>query len=800
MGAYAHPFATHCSPRSCSNDIGDLLWFRPSVFFSRSSNADAVRGKDQTAGDDERPADGPRHDLLPPRAPAVTPLPTAAKTQTMAEQQCSGFRFPNCRTVLWDSSEKGPKVFVGVEDILPDVTVPAHVLSRLQGALAEPDSPLGTLQSAVRADGASLRYEVHGYATETDGGATEVADGVPLTLSNAESEPEGGQSKREAAARAQLATRSPTAVDALLRPHFAAEIARPSSTSDQFRLRISAEVSAPSATLVATPIRSLRILQTPLSKSLAASQSVRAVAARAGGDCSAHADDMRAGYVTVDACRRCVAMHVNDAKTWEWPLVGVWVSDAESVYDSLVWAACLRFCHCSSISERVAQNGAFLLLLYVRGQRSPQMYEWRLSPEVADGDAAPVRFESFKSPMELPLSTLRSDAAADAPFEFSLGRKVPRGARGDSSSRNRDAFGGTQAAASAGPSESAATMACPEPSAPPSPATLSFVAAATECQPRTWSPLRVHQDALPLTQADLAASAAAVATLPASSLLPTQQVAAQQAKIDRLEDIVRQLQQQLSVLSQNVQPSRGASTTAAEQTSAATNTSFLWQNEAMQHQLSVLNQDVPPRAATAAAATSTSGFLWQRQQELDGSSTVADAAAELQKAISRFGDSQQEAMPSHAQLSATDSVGEKSATVHEYGRRVCVEPTLSPARSARPGLSASPSKEEQEPATEVHHDSKSAQVESSGRVDCSASSDDDERFADRNYDYSTGNYEPAGSLGQVADPATPARPQHTFQLPSAAATPPSPPEPVWRSMLNYCADLNVSTIGTHACT
>lgn len=114
---------------------------------------------------------------------------------------------------------------------------------------------------------------------------------------------------------------------------------------------------------------------------------------------------MRAGYLTVDACRRCIAMHVSDPKSYEWPLVGVWVSDAESVYDSLVWTACLRFCHCDSLAERVAQNGAFLLLLYTRGRRSPQMYEWRLSPAAGEDPGSPaLRFEQFDSPLELPVS------------------------------------------------------------------------------------------------------------------------------------------------------------------------------------------------------------------------------------------------------------------------------------------------------------------------------------------------------------------------------------------------------------
>ena len=705
---------------------------------------------------------------MPPNAPTVTPLPVAtpprSKLQMADHHQCSGFAFPNCRTILWDSSAQGPKVFVAVEDVLPDVIVPAHVLAHLQGALAEDQVSLGTLRSKISTDGNdSLIYDVREYVAPGRSD-DEQSDGVLLTISNTQLEPDCGRSEREASVRARLADRLPTSVDALFRPHFFAKTAQPSATSDQFRLCVSAELVAPSATVVATPIRSLRVLPTPLSKSLAAAQSVRTLASRSGDSCKARADDMQAGYVTVDACRRCVAMHVNDPKTWEWPMVGVWVSDVDSVYDSLVWAACTRFCHCDSISERVAQNGAFLLLLYARGQHSPQMYEWRLSPTVVENGASPLEFECFKAPLELPLSALRSDAAAGSPFLFSLGRAVPRGARGKASAPVRPSHTLDSA-------QAAATMLCPEPQAPPSPATLSFVAAAsTTGSPPAWSPLRVHEDAQPLLQADHPSSAANSLQARPTSLLPTQQVAAQQATIDRLENTVRLLQQQVSVLSMNARLPTAAPLPSEQQQNAETNTSFLWQNEAMQHQLTVLNQDVPP-IATSTTSTNTSGFLWQQQQP-DAATSIPGAAAELQTAMRRFTKSCRAADPesSSGQQASATGVDTVSTNGQMHGRsRVSVEPVRSPARSTREASTTS-----EQPA--------SGKVDAS--EDCTTSSDDDGRFADR-YD----------AVGGAPEPYTPARSGRGFQLPSAAATPPSPPEPVWRSMANYCADLNVSTIG-----
>ena len=65
-------------------------------------------------------------------------------------------------------------------------------------------------------------------------------------------------------------------------------------------------------------------------------------------------------------------------------------------------------------------------------------------------------------------------------------------------------------------------MLCPEPQAPPSPATLSFVEAASTTNLRVLA--RIHKDANPLSQADqLSVGVNSLQPAPAS-LLPTQQV------------------------------------------------------------------------------------------------------------------------------------------------------------------------------------------------------------------------------------------------------------------------------------
>jgi hypothetical protein len=77
---------------------------------------------------------------------------------------------------------------------------------------------------------------------------------------------------------------------------------------------------------------------------------------------------------------------------------------------------------CLLVHIRVAQDGAFLLLLYTRGQHVPHMYEWRLTPSFNLGRATNFPLQLFTSALELPLSALRSDRDA-APFQFLFRQK-----------------------------------------------------------------------------------------------------------------------------------------------------------------------------------------------------------------------------------------------------------------------------------------------------------------------------------------------------------------------------------------
>eukprot|EP01050_Picozoa_sp_SAG11_P021391 SAG11_NODE_3798_length_2218_cov_1.281265_3_plen_106_part_00 len=86
---------------------------------------------------------------------------------------------------------------------------------------------------------------------------------------------------------------------------------------------------------------------------------------------------------------------MQDPKAYEWPLVGVWVSDVESVCDALVWLSCVGFGFNKALSERVGQNGSFLLLLYGRDDRKSRMFEWRLSPDAAVDATTSVELAQF---------------------------------------------------------------------------------------------------------------------------------------------------------------------------------------------------------------------------------------------------------------------------------------------------------------------------------------------------------------------------------------------------------------------
>ena len=164
--------------------------------------------------------------------------------------------------MLWDASEQGPKVFVGTENVLLGAAVPTHLVARLPAALDDRE-PLRELRATVRPDAnGAPQFAVHeqGQAEEEGG------DGhgqLALPLCDGRADQEAARAEHEAGARAHMAGREPSSVGALLRPRFVAEVVPPSETSDQVRLRVSAEVSAPSVTLVASPIRSLRCAERP---------------------------------------------------------------------------------------------------------------------------------------------------------------------------------------------------------------------------------------------------------------------------------------------------------------------------------------------------------------------------------------------------------------------------------------------------------------------------------------------------------------------------------------------------------
>jgi hypothetical protein len=291
----------------------------------------------------------------PQRQRRQTPTPQAPQV---------GFRFPAVRSVLWDATEHGAKVFIGAEDALPDVTIPGAVLADIP-PLLEPGTPPPTgvlvaappsLQRQAHAV-VVQRYEPDRQAPLREEGQT-CLDLLRRGVGGSDSDEAVGQQAQQQEERelhASLRERGATAVERLLQPKIVASlVAGPEGAAGQLKLRVCAEVLAPAVTMLATPIRNLRILPTPLATSLAAAQPVGGSGAHSSSSSSrpAHAADMRAGFLTIDACRRCIPMHVSDPKVYEWPLVGVWVSDVNNIYDSLVWAACLRFCQCESVSER----------------------------------------------------------------------------------------------------------------------------------------------------------------------------------------------------------------------------------------------------------------------------------------------------------------------------------------------------------------------------------------------------------------------------------------------------------------
>lgn len=115
----------------------------------------------------------------------------------------------------------------------------------------------------------------------------------------------------------------------------------------------------------AVPITPVPIVPTALSKNLSGPMSL-----------SHLQGEPKTGYLTMDHTRKVLLVLESDPKVFNLPLVGIWVSGVPFVYSPFVWAACLRYLHNSSITDRICSPPEpFLLVLYSPVHSKPEFYE-----------------------------------------------------------------------------------------------------------------------------------------------------------------------------------------------------------------------------------------------------------------------------------------------------------------------------------------------------------------------------------------------------------------------------------------
>ncbi|XP_060072335.1 SCL-interrupting locus protein homolog [Ylistrum balloti] len=137
------------------------------------------------------------------------------------------------------------------------------------------------------------------------------------------------------------------------------------STGDKSVHHLEFDVITMGTEFKAVPITPVPIVPTALSKNLSGPMSL-----------SHLQGEPKAGYLTMDHTRKVLLVLESDPKVFNLPLVGIWVSGVPFVYSPFVWAACLRYLHNSSITDRICSPPEpFLLVLYSPVHSKPEFYE-----------------------------------------------------------------------------------------------------------------------------------------------------------------------------------------------------------------------------------------------------------------------------------------------------------------------------------------------------------------------------------------------------------------------------------------
>ena len=286
-----------------------------------------------------------------------------------------GLSFPTTRALLWDHSAAGDSVHLGSHEMAPVVRLaPAATLALVRLLAARTG---GSAAALVRWECAPRAAADAGLVLAVEDVVDEAA--VPLCASAAAANltkaplrvlppPSPSSTVASAAARSASAEEAArrllgTSVEAAtLADGFRGACASNGELSlgallpvrlavcaaegtvgggGDVRGAVAGTVVLPSGTLRLTPLHPLRLCDTALSRSLKAGQKA--------ATCGA----VSTGFLTLDQARKLLPLMYSEPRTFDLPLVGVWVAGVSHPRHPAVWAAVQRYLFNANLQDKV---------------------------------------------------------------------------------------------------------------------------------------------------------------------------------------------------------------------------------------------------------------------------------------------------------------------------------------------------------------------------------------------------------------------------------------------------------------
>ncbi|KAK3609062.1 hypothetical protein CHS0354_011327 [Potamilus streckersoni] len=285
-------------------------------------------------------------------------------------------KFPNTKNILWDHTSTGsplhlhiscyrkPKLYVS-EKVLrfaqrhSESTGQSSCSSTLIGSLAIDDDGEGVTFNLERLD--------PGAFPETSLESNAVGDIlIPFTIQNNMKKDRCSSvddyQNAQMLLRQRCCTKSPVELSNFLLTKGWCNFY---VNGEKCIFHLELDVVTMATEFIATPISSVPIVPTALSKNLAGPMSI-----------SHMQGEPKTGYLTMDHTRKLLLVLESDPKVINLPLVGIWVSGVSHVYSPFLWACCLRYLFNSSIQDRVCSPPEpFLLVLYTPLHSKPEFYD-----------------------------------------------------------------------------------------------------------------------------------------------------------------------------------------------------------------------------------------------------------------------------------------------------------------------------------------------------------------------------------------------------------------------------------------